>query len=306
MTRDDPTGGDVARPDDDERDVVVDLDGATVRTPDATLLAPLTWRVRRGEHWAVLGPNGAGKTTLLSLLAARRQPSAGRVRLLGQELGRVDVRALWPRLALVGHTVADRVPPRARALDVVRTGTTGSLTPWWDAADPAAERAARRLLERLGCGPLATRTLDTCSQGERQRVLLARALAGRPALLLLDEPAAGLDMPGREALLAALEHAATGDAHDTRDASTRDEPASDPDVLTTTSVLVTHHLEEIPATTTHVLLLTAGRAVAAGALERVLVAELLGACFGLPVTVERHAGRWFAHAQPRWSRSVGT
>jgi iron complex transport system ATP-binding protein len=269
--------------------VVVELDGATVRTPDATLLQPLSWRVRAGEHWVVLGPNGAGKTTLLSLLAARRQPSAGRVRLLGEEMGRVDVRTLWPRLGLVGHTVADRVPPRARAVDVVRTGPTGSLTPWWDKPDADAEATARALLARLGCGGLADRGLDTCSQGERQRVLLARALAGRPELLLLDEPAAGLDMPGREALLGALAHAAL------------DGPEG---ALAATSVLVTHHLEEVPATTTHGLLLAGGRRVAAGPVGEVLRAERLGACFGLPVTVERHAGRWSARADPGWSPSV--
>ncbi|HEX4778529.1 MAG TPA: ATP-binding cassette domain-containing protein, partial [Acidimicrobiia bacterium] len=163
-------------------DALVALDGASVRTPDATLLAPLTWCVREREHWVVLGPNGAGKTTLLSLLAARRHPSSGTVHLLGHELGHVDVRSLWPQLALVGHTVADRVPPRARAVDVVRTGTSGALSPWWERADRDAEDGARALLDRLGCADLADRTLDTCSQGERQRVLLARALAGRPRL----------------------------------------------------------------------------------------------------------------------------
>jgi iron complex transport system ATP-binding protein len=269
--------------------IVVELEGAAVRTPDATLLAPLSWRVRAGEHWVVLGPNGAGKTTLLSVLAARRQPSAGRVRLLGEEMGRVDVRTLWPRLGLVGHTIADRVPPRARAVDVVRTGPTGSLTPWWDKPDRDAEATARALLARLGCGALADRTLDTCSQGERQRVLLARALAARPELLLLDEPAAGLDMPGREALLGALEHAAAGGPER---------------ALNATSVLVTHHLEEIPTSTTHALLIAGGAVVVTGPLADVLQPAPLEACFGLPVRVERHAGRWFARADPAWSLSV--
>jgi len=267
---------------------LVELEGASVRTPDATLLAPLTWCVHEREHWVVLGPNGAGKTTLLSLLAARRHPSAGRVRLLGHELGHVDVRSLWPELALVGHTVADRVPPRARAVDVVRTGASGALSPWWERADRDAEDGARALLDRLGCADLADRTLDTCSQGERQRVLLARALAGRPRVLLLDEPAAGLDMPGREALLAALESAAGDDGTGDRGA------------LQATSVLVTHHLEEVPTTTTHALLLAHGRAVAAGPVDTVLTARSLEQCFGLPVSVERHDGRWFARAAPDW------
>jgi iron complex transport system ATP-binding protein len=266
---------------------LVELDRAAVHTPDATLLHPLSWRVQAGEHWVVLGPNGAGKTTLLSLLAARRHPSSGRVRLLGHELGRVDVRALWPRLALVGHAVSDRVPPRARAVDVVRTGATGALSPWWDAAKPGTVEPARELLRRLGCGGLAERPLESCSQGERQRVLIARALAGQPDLLLLDEPAAGLDMPGREALLASLEHAAA-------------RATGEPRALAATSVLVTHHLEEIPATTTHALLLNDGHAVAAGPLDDVLSATHLGECFGLPVHVRRDDGRWSARAEPGW------
>lgn len=268
--------------------LVAELEDATVRTPDATLLDRLSWRVRAGEHWVVLGPNGAGKTTLLSLLAARRQPSAGRVCLLGHELGRVDIRTLWPRLALVGHTVADRIPPRTLAVDVVRTGASGALSPWWDGSRPETAEVARELLRRLGCGAVADRPLESCSQGERQRVLIARALAAAPDLLLLDEPAAGLDMPGREALLAALEHA-SGNA------------AGDAAALAATSVIVTHHVEEIPATTTHALLLHDGRSVGAGPIDDMLTAEGLHACFGLPVQVRRDDGRWFARAAPGWS-----
>ena len=164
---------------------------------------------------------------------------------------------------------------------------TGSLSPWWEAPEAGADATARALLARLGCDGVADRPIDSCSEGERQRVLIARALAGQPDLLLLDEPAAGLDMPGREALLAALEHAA---------AATDGEPRA----LAATSVLVTHHLEEIPATTTHALLLADGRSVAAGVLDEVLTPARLRECFGLPVQVDHHSGRWSARAEPGW------
>jgi iron complex transport system ATP-binding protein len=279
-----------ARPTSPEPEALAELDDAAVRTADAVLLRGVSLRIRAGEHWAVLGPNGAGKTTLLSLLAGRRQPSSGRVHLLGHEMGRVDVRTLWPRLAIVGHTVSDRVPPHTRAVDVVRTGNTGALSPWWQGAERDTLEPALELLRRLGCEALADRPLGSCSQGERQRILIARALAGQPDLLLLDEPAAGLDMPGREALLASLEHAA---------APTNAEPRA----LAATSVLVTHHLEEIPTTTTHAVLLSGGRVVAAGALDAVLTPELLRECFGLPVQVRRVDGRWSARAEPGWLHS---
>ena len=149
---------------------LVDLDAASVRTADATLLQPLSWRVRTGEHWVVLGPNGAGKTTLLSILAARRHPSAGRVTLLGHELGRVDVRTLWPRIALVSTTVSERVPARARAVDVVRTGFTGALSPWWGPPRPGAEQPAYELLYRLQAG-----------EGPAMRLVIKRTSAARSA-----------------------------------------------------------------------------------------------------------------------------
>jgi iron complex transport system ATP-binding protein len=255
-------------------DDAVALEDAEVRIAGRRVLGPVTMTVGPGERWAILGPNGSGKTTLLRLAGAIRQPSAGRVVVLGAELGRVDVRALRERIAFVGHAVADRIPPGLPVRDVVLTGKRATLVPWFQDFDEADRAHAGELLERLGCAHLDGQALASCSQGERQRVLLARALFGRPELLLLDEPAAGLDLPGREALVGALE--ATGDLHDVP------------------TILVTHHLEELPTTITHAALLRAGLLTAAGPVEEVLTDEAVSACFGLALSVRRAQGRWGA------------
>jgi iron complex transport system ATP-binding protein len=253
------------------------LEGAEVRADGRTILGPLDLAVRAGEHWVLLGPNGSGKTTLLSLAGAWRQPSRGHVRVLGEELGRVDVRQLRRRIGHVSHAVADRLRPSLPVRDVVLTGKAAVLETWWlePTVDDLAQVAA--LLEEVGCAALAERPLGTCSMGERQRVLIARALFGAHRLLLLDEPAAGLDLPGRELLLGAVVAA-----------------TERPDAPTT--VLATHHLEEVPSTATHAALLRGGRAVAAGRVEDVLTDERLSACYGIGVRVERRAGRWWARA----------
>ncbi len=255
-------------------DEVVALEGAEVRIGGRSVLGPVTLRTRADERWAILGPNGSGKTTLLRLAGALRHPSAGVVRVLGEELGRVDVRALRERIASVGHAVADAIPPSLSVREVVLTGKRSTLVPWMQRFDEADRGRAGELLERLGCAHLDGQSLAACSQGERQRVLLARALFGRPELLLLDEPAAGLDLPGREALVGALE--AAGDLADVP------------------TILVTHHLEELPTTVTHAALLRAGTLTAAGTVDEILTDERVGACFGLPAVVRRIAGRWTA------------
>ncbi len=253
------------------------LERAEVRVDGRTILGPVDLAVRTPEHWVVLGPNGSGKTTLLSLAGAWRQASRGHVRVLGEELGRVDVRRLRRRIGHVSHAVAERLRPQLPVRDVVLTGKSAVLETWW--LEPSAEDRAEvvGLLEEVGCAALADRPLGTCSMGERQRVLIARALFGAHRLLLLDEPAAGLDLPGRELLLGAVVAA-----------------SKRPDAPTT--VLATHHLEEVPPTATHAALLRDGGVVAAGRVEDVLTDEGLSTCYGIGVRVERRAGRWWARA----------
>ncbi len=263
------------------------LDGVTVWEWDVRLrqrqpiLAGIDWTVAPGEQWAVLGPNGAGKSTLLDVAAGMRHPSRGEVRILGETVGRVDLRALRERIGHVDVKTEDAFSPRRTALDVVLTGVTGTIQVLHERLDPESHERAAQLLRQFGCAAVAQHSFASCSQGERRRILLARALMRRPPLLLLDEPADGLDLPGREALLAALALLAG------------EQPA--PAV-----VLVTHHLEELPPTITHALLLADGRASACGPAPAVLADEPLSACFGVPVRVSRADGRWTARATPSW------
>ena len=259
------------------------LHEATVRLGDKSVLGPLSLAIGTGEHWALLGPNGAGKTTLLSLLGAERHPSSGVVEVLGERLGRADLRALRRRIGVVGHRVADRLPMGATALEIVLTGRDGLLAPWWGRFETRERDAARDLLGSLGCAALAEQAFGTCSQGERQRVLLARSLLGGHEMLLLDEPAVGVDLPGREALVGAL-----------------DTLAAQPDAPTT--LHVAHTLEELPASTTHAALLRGGVLVVAGPAGDVLCSEPLSACFGAAFHAERRPdGRYSAFAAGTWT-----
>lgn len=256
---------------------VASLQAAVVRVRGRAILGPVDLEVHAGEHWVLLGPNGSGKTTLLSLAGAWRQPSAGRVQVFGEQLGATDVRQLRARIGHVSHSVADRLRPQLSVLDTVLTGKASTLETWWQDLGPQDRAAASALLDEVGCGDLASRALGSCSLGERQRVLIARALFGGHELLLFDEPAAGLDLPGRETLLAAM----------TAVVLRAEAP---------TTLLATHHLEEIPPTTTHAALLRDGAIVAAAPIEDALSDDLLSACYGMPVAVERRAGRWSARA----------
>jgi iron complex transport system ATP-binding protein len=252
----------------------LELEGVRVWTPEgADLLRDITWRVRAGEHWALLGPNGAGKSTLLSLAGARRHPSAGSVRVLGERLGKVDMRELRRLIGVVDPVL--RMPDELSAETVVLTGASGSVQPLWSRYGAAERARARELLELVGCAHLARRRVGTCSQGERGRIRIARALMPSPRLLLLDEPASGLDLAAREQLLSAL-----GDL-----------AAFQPELAT---VVVSHHLEDLPPRTSHAMLLAGGEVVASGPVERALTDQTVSACFGLPVHLRRHGGRWAA------------
>jgi iron complex transport system ATP-binding protein len=258
---------------------------AQVRIDGRVVLGPVDLVVGRGERWVLMGPNGGGKTTLLSLAGARRQPSSGRVAVLGATLGTGDVRTLHPRISHTSHVLAERMPTDLTVRTVVLTGKRATLAPWFQRFDDADERRAAALLERVGCGHLTARRFATASQGERQRVLLARALFSDPELLILDEPASGLDLPARESLIDALEAVVA-------------QPS------TQTTIVATHHLEEIPPSTTHAALLRDGRLVASGAVERVLTPRALEDCFGIALEVGRRGARWWATATTT-SRSAG-
>ncbi|ATL68511.1 ABC transporter ATP-binding protein [Nocardia terpenica] len=236
------------------------------------ILSGASLTVRSGEHWALLGPNGAGKTTLLKMLGAFEHPTRGAVEVLGYRLGRVDMREL--RTA-IGHVDPRHAPPYPlRAHEVVLTGLTNTadLKQRWNptAADIAE---ADRLIDLLGLSHRRDARWPTLSQGERGRALIARALMPNPRLLLLDEPATGLDLAGREQLLDRLDGLRV--AH--------------PDLA---SVLVTHYLEELPPGITHAMLLRAGRTIATGPIEQVLTSENVSTCFDHPIRLTRTDGRW--------------
>lgn len=265
---------------------VLELAGVRVWTAGgAHLLRGIDWTVGAGEHWALLGPNGAGKSTLLSVASGQRFPSGGAVSLFGGRFGHVEIRPLRAKVGVVDPTL--RLLDWLTAEEVVLTGATGGLRPLPHAYDEDAVVRAKSLLELVGCGSLADREIGTCSQGERQRVRLARALMPSPRLLLLDEPASGLDLPAREALLAALEELA------------RAEPRL-------ATVLVSHHLEELPRTTSHALLLKRGAVVARGRSREVIASPGVSECFEIDVNVGFEEGRWTARAAAGWRPGAAT
>ena len=256
--------------------IVLRADGVDFVRDGRLLLDQITVTIRAGEHWALLGPNGAGKTLLLRIMASYAHPTRGQVDILGCRLGRVNVFTLRPR---IGHVTMHHPLVASRTVrEIVLTGATGTIelvqrrTP-----EPAELTRAGALIELMGLSGVTGSRWSVLSQGERSRTLIARALMPEPDLLLLDEPAAGLDVAGREQLLASL-----------NDLRVR-HPAL-------TTVLVSHHLEELPASTSHALLLRGGRMLAAGGAADVLTTELVSACFDYPIAIARHAGRWASTA----------
>ena len=262
---------------------VVDLNAVSIWTPEKTpILSAIDWQVRSGEHWVVLGPNGAGKTTLLSVVAADRHPSSGTVELLGERVGHTDMRTLRTRIG--------RVDPSARALDwltareLVLTGLKNTVWPRWEDWGQPEYTRAEALLDLVGCHEYAQRELKTLSHGERQRIRIARALISSPELLLLDEPATGLDFPAREALLTSLDAMAVEHPH-------------------LPTVMVSHHLEDLPLSVSHVLLLREGRILAMGPVGELLTSDLISECYGFPIDVHAFDGRWTARTSAGWTVS---
>jgi iron complex transport system ATP-binding protein len=257
---------------------VVELAGVSVVRGDATLLDRVDWVVDESDRWVIIGPNGAGKTTLLQILAAQLHPSSGLAEVLGEVLGSVDVFELRPRIGVASAALADRIPRGERVADVVMSAAYAVLGRWRENYELADLERAVELMNQLRVGQLAYRTFGTLSEGERKRVQIARALMTDPELLLLDEPAAGLDLAGREALVSTLSELCT-------------EPSAP------ATVLVTHHVEEIPKGITHALLLKQGSVLAAGPIDDVLTETNLSATFDLPLQVIHSDGRWSARGR---------
>ncbi len=250
-----------------------------VRRDSTTIIGSISARVERDERWVILGANGSGKTTLVRIMALYDHPTSGSVEVLGERLGRTDIRVLRRRVGYAAAALAAQLRPQLSALDVVRTARYAALEPWWHRYTDADDDRARFCLDQLHVAHHAERSFGTLSSGEQQRVLLARTLMNDPAVVLLDEPSARLDLGGREELIATLGGL-----------------ARDPDAPPI--VLVTHHVDEIPPGMTHVLLLRDGDVLAAGPLDDVLTAAALSDCFGIALDLERRtSGRFSAWAR---------
>ncbi|GAA4745013.1 ABC transporter ATP-binding protein [Nocardioides endophyticus] len=259
---------------------VLDFADVTIRRGQATLLDRVSWRVNDDERWVILGPNGAGKTTLLQVASAQIHPTEGVAGILDEVLGAVDVFELRPRIGITSVALAERIPRSERVHDVVVSASYGVVGRWREEYDELDHERATDLLTEVGVMHLVDRTFGTLSEGERKRVQIARALMADPELLLLDEPAAGLDLGGREDLVSTLSVLAA-------------DPASP------ATVLVSHHVEEIPPGFTHALLLRRGQVVSSGPIDEVITAANLSSAFGMPLVLNHEDGRWNARRRTR-------
>ncbi len=261
-------------------DPVIELADVTVKRGQATLIEGIDWTVEEDERWVILGPNGAGKTTLLQVVSAQIHPTEGVVGILGEVLGTVDVFELRPRIGLTSAALAERIPRDERVHDVVVSASYAVIGRWREHYDELDHARADDLLTEMGVAHLKDRTFGTLSEGERKRVQIARSLMTDPELLLLDEPAAGLDLGGREDLVSTLSVLAM-------------------DEMSPATVLVSHHVEEIPPGFTHALMLRGGRVVASGPLEYVMTEENVSETFGMPILLEHNDDRWSARRRLR-------
>lgn len=256
---------------------VLRVSDVSVRRGTRIILGPITFAISPGERWVILGPNGAGKSTLLNLLATRAFPTSGKVFILEKEMGKVDLFELRTRIGLAGVGISEDIPYEEKVRDVVVTAAYAVLGRWNEDYDLWDESRAMALLTTFGVRELGDRIYGTLSEGEKKRVQISRALMTDPELLLLDEPAAGLDLGGREDLLQRFANF-----------------AADPAAPAT--ILVTHHIEEIPVGTTHALLLKDGAIAVSGPISQVITSEHVSAVFGTNIVVTPEGGRYFARA----------
>jgi iron complex transport system ATP-binding protein len=257
---------------------ILELSDISVRRGDRVILGPLNWQVLEGERWVILGPNGAGKTTLLQICSSLIHPTTGEINILGEKLGKVNVFELRTRIGLTSSALVEQLPPDELVMDVVLTAAYAMLGRWQEKYDLWDESRAMALLTALGVRELGERLFGSLSEGEKKRVQIARALMADPELLLLDEPASSLDLGGREDLLRRIESLSK-------------------DPLAPATVIVTHHIEEIPVGTTHALLLREGAVVAQGEVASVITDQNLTQAYGLAITVQTEGGRFFARAR---------
>ena len=257
---------------------ILQLSDISVRRGDRVILGPLNWQVLEGQRWVILGPNGAGKTTLLQICSSLIHPTTGEIHILGEKLGRVDVFELRTRIGLTSSALVEQLSPDELVMDVVLTAAYAMLGRWQEKYDLWDESRAMALLTALGVRELGERLFGSLSEGEKKRVQIARALMADPELLLLDEPASSLDLGAREDLLRRIESLSK-------------------DPLAPATVIVTHHIEEIPVGTTHALLLRDGVEVAQGEVASVITDQNLTQAYGLAITVQTEGGRFFARAR---------
>ncbi|MCH9815571.1 MAG: ABC transporter ATP-binding protein [Actinomycetia bacterium] len=256
---------------------VVRSAAATVRYDEQTALDRLDWAVQSEERWVVLGPNGAGKTTLLDILATSRHPTSGEVTILGEQLGLVDVFGLRPLIGVVSGATANLIPDTEDVTSVIITAGWAIAGRWRELYEEMDIRRASELMDMMGIKHLAERRFGSLSDGERKRALIARALMPDPELLLMDEPASGLDLGARESLVGRLSVLAQ-------------------DGNAPVQIMITHHVEEIPPGFTHALLLRDGEVIAKGQIDGVITDENLSRTFGLPLSVRKVFGRFWAFA----------
>jgi iron complex transport system ATP-binding protein len=257
---------------------ILELSNISVRRGERIILGPVDWQVLDGQRWVILGPNGAGKTTLLQICSSLIHPTTGTIKILGEQLGKVDVFELRTRIGLSSSALVEQMPPDELVMDVVLTAAYAMLGRWQERYDLWDESRAMALLTALGVRELGDRLFGSLSEGEKKRVQIARSLMADPELLLLDEPASSLDLGGREDLLKRIETFAK-------------------DPLAPATVIVTHHIEEIPAGTTHALLLRSGSVLAKGEVNSVITDQNLSEAYGLAISVQSENGRFFARAR---------
>ena len=257
--------------------IVLAMQGVTVTRGQRRILGPLDFKIRSGERWVILGPNGAGKSTLLNILATRVFPTSGTVRILDQEMGKVDLFELRTRIGICASLLAEDIPDDELVRDVVLTAAYAVLGRWNEVYDLWDESRAVALLTTFGVRDMAERRYYTLSDGEKKRVQIARALMADPELLLLDEPTAGLDLGGREDLLRRFAEFST-------------------DPSAPASIVVTHHIEEIPVGTTHALIIKDGAIAVSGPIADVITTEHMSAVFGINISVTTDKGRFFARS----------